>query len=110
MRQRRWIDLFNYYDCEIHYHPGKANVVADKEHEVYLGLVLELLKEEKLYAKFSKWEFWLREVKFLGHVINEDGIHVDLSKTKVNAEHQRPSGLLQQPEIPEWKYEMRARV
>ncbi|GKD55771.1 putative reverse transcriptase domain-containing protein [Tanacetum coccineum] len=34
-------------------------------------------QEEKLYAKFSKCEFWLREVQFLGHVINEDGIHVD---------------------------------
>ncbi|GKA69231.1 putative reverse transcriptase domain-containing protein [Tanacetum coccineum] len=52
------------------------------EHEVNLGLVFELLKEEKLYAKFSKCEFWLREVQFLGHVINGDGIHVDLSKIK----------------------------
>ncbi|GJT55707.1 putative reverse transcriptase domain-containing protein [Tanacetum coccineum] len=51
-----------------------------EEHEVHLGLVLELLKEEKLYAKFSKYEFWLREVQFLGHVINGDGIHVDPSK------------------------------
>ncbi|GKA47485.1 putative nucleotidyltransferase, ribonuclease H, partial [Tanacetum coccineum] len=49
-------------------------------HEVHLGLVLEVLKEEKLYAKFSKCEFWLREVQFLGHVINGDGIHVDPSK------------------------------
>ncbi|GKB16731.1 hypothetical protein Tco_0850654 [Tanacetum coccineum] len=46
-------------------------------HEVHLGLVLELLKKEKLYAKFSKCEFWLREVSFLGYVINGDGIHVD---------------------------------
>nr|GEX54484.1 hypothetical protein [Tanacetum cinerariifolium] len=53
-----------------------------EEHEVHLGLVLELLKEEKLYAKFSKCEFWLREVQFLGHVINEDGIQVDPSKIK----------------------------
>ncbi|GJV80305.1 putative reverse transcriptase domain-containing protein, partial [Tanacetum coccineum] len=51
-----------------------------EEHEVHLGLVLELLKKEKLYAKFSKCEFWLREVQFLGHVINGDGIHVDPSK------------------------------
>nr|GEU29344.1 hypothetical protein [Tanacetum cinerariifolium] len=48
-----------------------------EEHEVHLGLVLELLKEEKLYAKFSKCEFWLREVQFLGYVINGDGIYVD---------------------------------
>ncbi|GJW24283.1 putative nucleotidyltransferase, ribonuclease H [Tanacetum coccineum] len=53
-----------------------------EEHEVYLGLVLEFLKQEKLYAKFSKCEFWLREVQFLGHVINRDGIHVDHSKVK----------------------------
>ncbi|GKE80540.1 putative reverse transcriptase domain-containing protein [Tanacetum coccineum] len=48
-----------------------------EEHEVHLGLVLELLKEEKLYAKFFKCEFWLRKVQFLGHVINGDCIHVD---------------------------------
>ncbi|GJX20245.1 putative ribonuclease H-like domain-containing protein, partial [Tanacetum coccineum] len=41
-----------------------------KEHVEHLRLVLELLKREKLYAKFSKCEFWLREVQFLGHVIN----------------------------------------
>ncbi|GJT61138.1 putative reverse transcriptase domain-containing protein [Tanacetum coccineum] len=41
-----------------------------EEHEEHLRLVLELLKKEKLYAKFSKCEFWLREVQFLGHVIN----------------------------------------
>ncbi|GJT77518.1 putative nucleotidyltransferase, ribonuclease H [Tanacetum coccineum] len=51
-----------------------------EEHEEHLGLVLELLKKERLYAKFSKCEFWLREVQFLGHVINGDGIHVDPSK------------------------------
>ncbi|GKD19808.1 putative reverse transcriptase domain-containing protein [Tanacetum coccineum] len=55
---------------------------TQEEHEVHLGLVLELLKEEKLYAKFSKCEFWLREVLFLGHVINGDGIHVDPSNIK----------------------------
>ncbi|GJX78342.1 putative reverse transcriptase domain-containing protein [Tanacetum coccineum] len=41
---------------------------------------MELLRKEKLYAKFSKCEFWLREVQFLGHVINGNGIHVDPSK------------------------------
>ncbi|GJX45587.1 putative reverse transcriptase domain-containing protein [Tanacetum coccineum] len=53
-----------------------------EEHERHLGLVLELLKKDKLYAKFSKCEFWLQEVQFLGHVINGDGIHVDPSKIK----------------------------
>ncbi|GJV23036.1 putative reverse transcriptase domain-containing protein [Tanacetum coccineum] len=54
-----------------------------EEHVEHLRLVLELLKKEKLYAKFSKCEFWLREVQFLGHVINGNGIHVDPSKIKV---------------------------
>ncbi|GKD74838.1 putative reverse transcriptase domain-containing protein [Tanacetum coccineum] len=49
-------------------------------HEVHLRLVLELLKKEKLYVKFSKYEFWLQEVHFLGHVVNHNGIHVDPSK------------------------------
>nr|GEU91596.1 reverse transcriptase domain-containing protein [Tanacetum cinerariifolium] len=62
-------------------HFGLTNAPATREeHEMHLGLVLELLKKEKLYAKFSKSEFWLREVQFLGHVINGDGIHVDPSK------------------------------
>ncbi|GKA41627.1 putative reverse transcriptase domain-containing protein, partial [Tanacetum coccineum] len=53
---------------------------SKEEHEVHLRLVLELLKNEKLYAKFSKCEFWLQEVHFLGHVVNQNGIHVDPSK------------------------------
>ncbi|GJZ98218.1 putative reverse transcriptase domain-containing protein [Tanacetum coccineum] len=62
---------------------GLTNAPAtQEEHEVHLRLVLELLKKEKLYAKFSKCEFWLREVQFLGHVINEYGIHVGPSKIK----------------------------
>nr|GEV35756.1 putative reverse transcriptase domain, ribonuclease H-like domain, aspartic peptidase domain protein [Tanacetum cinerariifolium] len=48
-----------------------------KDHEVYLKLVLELLKKERLYAKFSKCEFWLQEVHCLGRVVNHNGIHVD---------------------------------
>nr|GEU58608.1 hypothetical protein [Tanacetum cinerariifolium] len=58
---------------------GLTNAPTE-EHEMHIGLVLELLKKEKLYAKFSKCEFWLREVQFLGHVINGDGVHVDPSK------------------------------
>ncbi|GJY82550.1 putative nucleotidyltransferase, ribonuclease H [Tanacetum coccineum] len=54
-----------------------------EEHVEHIRLVLELLKKEKLYAKFSKCEFWLKEVQFLGHVINGNGIHVDPSKIKV---------------------------
>ncbi|KAK9077950.1 hypothetical protein SSX86_002007 [Deinandra increscens subsp. villosa] len=50
------------------------------EHETHLRLVLELLKKEQLYAKFSKCEFWLKEVQFLGHIVNDKGIHVDPAK------------------------------
>ncbi|GJY69766.1 putative reverse transcriptase domain-containing protein [Tanacetum coccineum] len=62
---------------------GLTNAPATKEeHEMHLGLILNLLKKEKMYAKFSKCEFWLREVQFLGHVVNSDDIHIDLSKIK----------------------------
>ncbi|GJW51163.1 putative reverse transcriptase domain-containing protein [Tanacetum coccineum] len=158
-----------------------------EEHEGHLKLILELLKKEELYAKFSKCEFWIPKVQFLGHVIDSKGIHVDPAKiesikdwaspkspteirqflglarswllcygnlrtlimhesqnskysihpgsdkmyqdlkqmywwlnmkadiatyvrkcltcSKVKAEHQKPSSLLFQPEIPEWKWE-----
>ncbi|GJU48202.1 putative reverse transcriptase domain-containing protein [Tanacetum coccineum] len=51
-----------------------------QEHEGHLKLILELLKKEELYAKFSKCEFWIPKVQFLGHVIDSQGIHVDPSK------------------------------
>ncbi|GJQ89946.1 putative reverse transcriptase domain-containing protein [Tanacetum coccineum] len=134
---------------------------SNDEHEVHLKLILELLEKEKLFRKFSKCEFWLQKVHFLGHVMNSEGkdnvvadalsqkerlksrraqamsmtIHSSikarileaqseasknwpgikkdiatyvskcLTCSKVKAEHQKPSGLLQQPEIPEWKWE-----
>ncbi|GJR25251.1 reverse transcriptase domain-containing protein [Tanacetum coccineum] len=54
--------------------------LSDKEHEEHLKTILELLKKEELYAKFSKCEFWINTVKFLGHVIDSSGIHVDPAK------------------------------
>ncbi|GKF71730.1 hypothetical protein Tco_0207844, partial [Tanacetum coccineum] len=60
---------------------------------MHLGLVLDLLKKDKLYAKFSKCEFWLQEVQFLGHVINGDGIHVDPSKIGVVKNWEAPRTL-----------------
>ncbi|GJW94177.1 putative reverse transcriptase domain-containing protein [Tanacetum coccineum] len=54
--------------------------LTKEDHEVHLKLVLELLKKERLYAKFSKCEFWLQEVHLLGYVVNHNGIHIDPSK------------------------------
>ncbi|GKF61461.1 putative reverse transcriptase domain-containing protein, partial [Tanacetum coccineum] len=51
-----------------------------KEHEEHFKAILELLKKEELYAKFSKCEFWLPRVQFLGHVIDSQVIHVDPAK------------------------------
>ncbi|GKE17915.1 putative reverse transcriptase domain-containing protein [Tanacetum coccineum] len=61
-----------------------------EEHEMHLGLILDLLKKEKLYTKFSKCEFWLQEVQFLGHVVNSDGIYVDLSKIEAMKNWEAP--------------------
>ncbi|GKD59511.1 putative reverse transcriptase domain-containing protein [Tanacetum coccineum] len=53
-----------------------------EEHEDHLRIILELLKKEKLYANFSKCDFWISTVQFLGHVIDNRGIHVDPAKIK----------------------------
>ncbi|GJV94303.1 putative reverse transcriptase domain-containing protein [Tanacetum coccineum] len=60
---------------------GLTNAPASrKEHEGHLKLILKLLKEEELYAKFSKCEFWLSKVQFLGHVIDSEDIYIDPTK------------------------------
>ncbi|GKA96182.1 putative reverse transcriptase domain-containing protein [Tanacetum coccineum] len=59
-----------------------TNYKSEEEHEVHLKTILDLLEKEKLYAKFSKCEFWLKEVQFLGHVVNREGIHMDPSKVE----------------------------
>ncbi|GKA20847.1 putative reverse transcriptase domain-containing protein [Tanacetum coccineum] len=51
-----------------------------EEHEEHLKLILELLKKEELYVKFSKCEFWIPKVQFLGHMIDSKGIHIDPAK------------------------------
>ncbi|GJY95120.1 putative reverse transcriptase domain-containing protein [Tanacetum coccineum] len=55
-----------------------------QEHAEHLKLILELLKKEQLYAKFSKCEFWIPKVQFLGHVIDSQGIHVDYGKIELS--------------------------
>nr|GEV24913.1 putative reverse transcriptase domain-containing protein [Tanacetum cinerariifolium] len=55
---------------------------SKEEHEEHLKQILELLKNEELYSKISKCEFWLSKVKFLSHVIDSEAIHVDPAKIK----------------------------
>jgi hypothetical protein len=57
----------------------------EEEHEEHLRLVLQKLREHELYANFSKCEFWLKEVDFLGHIITNGGIAVDPSKVFENS-------------------------
>nr|GEY59795.1 hypothetical protein [Tanacetum cinerariifolium] len=178
MRQRRWIELLSDYDCEIRYHPGKGNVVADalirKDREplrvrslvmtVHTNLPekilkaqTEAMKEENVKAenlgrllkpifeirsngnRCFKGRLWLPLFGGIRDMIMHEShkskysihpgsnkMYQDLKKlywwpnmkadiatfvskgltcAKVKAEHQKPSGLLQQPEIPEWKWE-----
>ncbi|KAI3821490.1 hypothetical protein L1987_09058 [Smallanthus sonchifolius] len=173
MRQRRWVELLNDYDCEIRYHPGKANVVADalsrKDHVMLhcariqtdiqtrileaqhisitkgnmyeeMSCGVELLLESKpnglLYYLNRIWvpdrddlrTFLMNEAHKTRYSIHPgaDKMYQDLRQqywwpgmkkdialyvakcltcSKVKAEHQRPFGLLEQPEIPVWKWE-----
>ncbi|GKD59271.1 putative reverse transcriptase domain-containing protein [Tanacetum coccineum] len=146
MRQRRWLDLLSDYDCDIHYHPGKANVVADalsrKERSkpsrvralvMTMGLNLpkkileaqtKALKPENLSAEDvggmlrkdlpkEKLEpradgtLCLNNRSWWPNMKADIATYVGkyLTCSKVKAEHQKPSGLLVQPEIPEWKWE-----
>ena len=53
-----------------------------EEHEQHLRIVLEKLRTHELYAKFSKCEFWLQGIAFLGHIITEKGVAIDPSKVE----------------------------
>ena len=56
---------------------------SDVEHEDHLRIELQLLRDHQLYAKFSKCEFWLTEVGFLGHVMSASGLSIDPGKVEV---------------------------
>ena len=56
-------------------------------------MVLEMLREKKLYAKFSKCEFWLDSVSFLGHVVSKEGVKVDPSKIETVKNWVRPTNV-----------------
>ncbi|KAL0534735.1 hypothetical protein IC582_029028 [Cucumis melo] len=64
---------------------------TEAEHEEHLHQVLETLRANKLYAKFSKCEFWLRKVTFLGHVVSSEGVSVDPAKIEAVTNWPRPS-------------------
>jgi hypothetical protein len=68
---------------------------SEEEHAKHLHVVLQRLREHRLYAKFSKCEFWLTTVKFLGHTISSDGISVDPSKVQEVMEWKPPTSVHQ---------------
>ena len=68
---------------------------SEKEHEEHLRLILMELREHHLYAKFSKCEFWISEVTYLGHVISAKGIAIDPEKVKAIVEWKPPKTVKQ---------------
>nr|GFC91977.1 hypothetical protein [Tanacetum cinerariifolium] len=67
---------------------------SKEEHEYHLCTVLQTLRQEKLYAKFSKCEFWLSSVAFLGHIISAEGIKMDPAKVEAITKWPRPTSCL----------------
>ncbi|KAI3825444.1 hypothetical protein L1987_06931 [Smallanthus sonchifolius] len=128
-KDKRWVELLNDYDCEIRYHPWKANVVADalkiriETDEVLYYLdrmwvpdshnLRELILNEaqksrysvhpgadKMYKDLKEFYWWPGMKKEIANYVGKC-----LTCSKVKAKYQKPSGFLQQPEIPQWKWE-----
>ena len=68
---------------------------SEEEHEDHLRIVLHALKEHQLYAKFGKCEFWLTEVRFLGHKVSASGVSVDPIKVEVVMIWERPKLIIE---------------
>jgi hypothetical protein len=66
---------------------------TEEEHAEHIRIVLQKLCDHRLYAKFSKCEFWLKQVSFLGHVLSENGVAVDPSKVKDVLEWEQPKNV-----------------
>ncbi|GJS46128.1 putative reverse transcriptase domain-containing protein [Tanacetum coccineum] len=129
MRQRRWLELLSDYDCEIRYHPGRGNVVADalnfnaqtearkaeNMNTKDLGGMTKKLKlrgDGTLCLKNRSWLPCFGDLRALiMHESHKSKYSIHPSSDKmyhdliVKVEHQKPSGLLVQPEIPQWKWE-----
>ena len=67
--------------------------LSEEAHKQQLRTVLQMLRDNQLYGKASKCEFWLSEVKFLGHVISENGVLVDLSKVEAVMNWKQPKSV-----------------
>ena len=68
---------------------------SEWEHEDHLRIVLQLLRDHQLYAMFSKCEFFLTEVRFVGHVVSTSGVSVDLDKVEAVMSWERPKSVFE---------------
>ena len=68
---------------------------SEEEHEGHLRIVLRVLRDHQLYAKFSKCEFWLIEVKFLGHVMSTSNVSINPEKVKAVMSWERPKSVFE---------------
>ena len=67
----------------------------EEDHKGHLRIVLQTLREQQLYAKFSKCEFWLTEVRFLGHVVLASRVSMDSEKVEVVMSCERPKSVFE---------------
>ncbi|KAA0037396.1 DNA/RNA polymerases superfamily protein [Cucumis melo var. makuwa] len=75
--------------------PASYWVGAERSHEEHLRIVLQTLRDKQLYAKFSKYEFWLEQVVFLGHVVSAKGVSVDPQKVEAVVNWERPTSAIE---------------